>query len=61
MRQKNSKELAQHGELRRAFKRRVRCVMGVEPIILFIILFGVHFHASVLHIVLSNFNFHQIY
>ena len=35
--------------------------MGVEPIILFIILFGVHFHASVLHIVLSNFNFHLIY
>ena len=35
MRQKNSKELAQHGELRRAFKRRVRCVMGVEPVILF--------------------------
>ena len=44
-----------------AFIRGVRCVMGVEPIILFIILFGVHFHASVLHIVLSNFNFHQIY
>ena len=44
-----------------AFIRGVRCVMGVEPIILFIILFGVHFHASVIHIVLSNFKFHQIY